>query len=102
MSDANFSHNELIDWLKSSELKIKSSNIKFLGVVANSEHLPSGYADIDSADNCGRISGNVDGFFDFEISGGPESKLMFYRHAEIASLDSLELQEALDEFFKHL
>jgi hypothetical protein len=91
---------EIVSWYRSKQRSLADSSVSLVGIRERSEHLPAAAADFDGANTIGRIDGWASGAFDFHVLRASDGKDIFWRHADVSSVD--ELEDAYADFLRNM
>src|SRR4029079_18632408 len=101
MSEPRIDLADIVQWLHSTE-SVLSGGTKMAGVQQRSEDLPAAFADLDGSETICRISGWVNGLFDFEVLRIADGHQVFFQHEEVERIDDPSLSLALAVFAAYL
>ena len=81
---------EIVSWYRSKQRSLAGSAVSLVDIRERKDHLSAAAADFNGANTMGRINGWVSGEFDFEAVRVSDGKDVFWRHADVSSVDQLE------------
>jgi hypothetical protein len=91
---------EIVSWCHSKQRSLTGSSVSLVAIRERTEYLPAASADFNGIDTLGQITGWVSGEFDFHTLRVSDGKDIFWRHADVSSVD--ELEDAYADFLRSL